>query len=105
MSLIETREKILKRTDYKGVSQLKYLYAEHTYGWGAEQLSYYISFLGGARALFLLFVLPCQSPLPPVFWVSLICRRNSDVFYPKTSNAEWKEVVKDGIGDVARANR
>ncbi|KAF8638311.1 hypothetical protein AX17_002331 [Amanita inopinata Kibby_2008] len=41
-----------------GIFQLKYLYAEHTYGWGAEQLSYYISFLGGARALYLLFLLP-----------------------------------------------
>lgn len=42
----------------QSVYQLKYLYAEHTYGWGAEQLGYYISFLGGTRALFLLFVLP-----------------------------------------------
>ncbi|KAF8896306.1 major facilitator superfamily-domain-containing protein [Infundibulicybe gibba] len=41
-----------------GIYQLKYLYAEHVYGWGAEQLSYYISFIGGARAVFLLFLLP-----------------------------------------------
>ncbi|KAF8626991.1 hypothetical protein AX15_004579 [Amanita polypyramis BW_CC] len=42
----------------QGVYQLKYLYAEYTYGWGAEELSYYISFLGGVRVLFLLFMLP-----------------------------------------------
>lgn len=47
--------------------QLKYLYAEHTYGWGAERLSYYISFLGGTRVLFLLFVLPCQLFLEDVW--------------------------------------
>ncbi|RDB26264.1 putative membrane protein C14C4.07 [Hypsizygus marmoreus] len=41
-----------------GVHQVKYLYAEHVYGWGAEQLSYYISFIGGARAMFLLFLMP-----------------------------------------------
>ncbi|KAK0204888.1 major facilitator superfamily domain-containing protein [Desarmillaria ectypa] len=41
-----------------GIYQLKYLYAVHVYGWGAEQLSYYISFLGGARAAFLLLLLP-----------------------------------------------
>ncbi|PFH53010.1 hypothetical protein AMATHDRAFT_118707, partial [Amanita thiersii Skay4041] len=41
-----------------GLYQLKYLYAEHIYSWGAEQLSYYISFMGGARALYLLFLLP-----------------------------------------------
>ncbi|KAF9003998.1 hypothetical protein BDQ17DRAFT_1424961 [Cyathus striatus] len=42
----------------QGIYQLKYLYAEHVYGWGAEQLSYYISFISGARATFLLFLLP-----------------------------------------------
>ncbi|KAF9449523.1 MFS general substrate transporter [Macrolepiota fuliginosa MF-IS2] len=41
-----------------GLYQLKYLYAEHVYGWGAEQLSWYISFLGGMRAVALLLVLP-----------------------------------------------
>ncbi|KAF8071918.1 major facilitator superfamily domain-containing protein [Lyophyllum atratum] len=41
-----------------GVHQVKYLYAEHVYGWGAEQLSYYISFLSGARATFLLVLCP-----------------------------------------------
>ena len=37
---------------------MKYLYARHIYGWNAEQLSYYISFMGGSRAMFLLFLLP-----------------------------------------------
>ncbi|KAF5359873.1 hypothetical protein D9756_003450 [Leucocoprinus leucothites] len=41
-----------------GLYQLKYLYAEHVYGWGAEQLSWYISYLGGVRAIALLLVLP-----------------------------------------------
>ncbi|EGN98789.1 hypothetical protein SERLA73DRAFT_160454 [Serpula lacrymans var. lacrymans S7.3] len=41
-----------------GVFQIKYLYAEHVYGWAAEKLSYYISFMGGVRALNLLIVLP-----------------------------------------------
>ncbi|RDX44016.1 hypothetical protein OH76DRAFT_1541666 [Lentinus brumalis] len=41
-----------------GIFQIKYLYAEHVYGWGAEQLSYYISTMGFARALYLLFLLP-----------------------------------------------
>ncbi|KAF9468039.1 major facilitator superfamily domain-containing protein [Collybia nuda] len=45
-----------------GVHQVKYLYAEHVYEWGAEQLSYYISFIGGARAVFLLFLLPAFKP-------------------------------------------
>jgi len=40
--------------------QLKYLYAEHIYGWRAEQLSNYISFLGITRAIFLLLLLPCK---------------------------------------------
>ena len=37
---------------------MKYLYARHTYQWDTEQLSYYISTLGGFRAIFLLFLLP-----------------------------------------------
>ncbi|KAH9848455.1 major facilitator superfamily domain-containing protein [Lenzites betulinus] len=41
-----------------GLFQIKYLYAEHIYGWGAEQLSYYISAMGFSRALHLLFILP-----------------------------------------------
>ncbi|KAI0326045.1 hypothetical protein GY45DRAFT_161821 [Cubamyces sp. BRFM 1775] len=41
-----------------GLFQLKYLYAEHVYAWGAEQLSYYISFMGFSRALHLLLILP-----------------------------------------------
>ncbi|TDL13955.1 hypothetical protein BD410DRAFT_903178, partial [Rickenella mellea] len=41
-----------------GIFQLKYLYAEHVYGWDAQQLSYYISLAGGLRAVHLLFLLP-----------------------------------------------
>ncbi|KAJ4477211.1 major facilitator superfamily domain-containing protein [Lentinula aciculospora] len=41
-----------------GVYQIKYLYVVHTYNWAADQLSYYISYLGGLRALGLLFLLP-----------------------------------------------
>ncbi|KAK7061271.1 MFS general substrate transporter [Favolaschia claudopus] len=41
-----------------GLYQIKYLYGSHTYDWGPEQLSYYISFMGGGRALFLLIVFP-----------------------------------------------
>jgi len=41
-----------------GLFQIKYLYAEHVYGWNAEKLSYYISFVGGARAIHLLFITP-----------------------------------------------
>jgi MFS family permease len=46
----------------KGLFQIKFLYATHMYGWGAEQLSYYISFIGVAMAVWLLVVLPCTSP-------------------------------------------
>ncbi|KZT06143.1 MFS general substrate transporter [Laetiporus sulphureus 93-53] len=41
-----------------GIFQIKYLYAEHIYGWGAEQLSYYISTMGAARTLYLLVLMP-----------------------------------------------
>jgi len=41
-----------------GLLQIKFLYATHMYGWGAEQLSYYISFLSVAMAAWLLVILP-----------------------------------------------
>ncbi|KAJ8072424.1 hypothetical protein PM082_015983 [Marasmius tenuissimus] len=41
-----------------GVFQTKYLYAGHIYSWAADQLSYYISFAGGMRAVATLFLLP-----------------------------------------------
>ncbi|KAJ7773321.1 major facilitator superfamily-domain-containing protein [Mycena metata] len=41
-----------------GLYQIKYLYGGHVYGWGPEQLSYYISLLGSTRAAFLLFAFP-----------------------------------------------
>ena len=37
---------------------MKWLYGRHTYGWSTEQLSYYISLMGGSRTIFLLFLLP-----------------------------------------------
>lgn len=44
-----------------GLFQVKYLYAEHVYEWAAEQLSYYIAFMGADRAFYLLVPLPCES--------------------------------------------
>ncbi|KAI0956492.1 hypothetical protein AcV7_006879 [Taiwanofungus camphoratus] len=41
-----------------GIFQLKYLYAEHLYGWGAKQLSYYISAMGASRTTYLLVLMP-----------------------------------------------
>ncbi|KAJ7067798.1 major facilitator superfamily domain-containing protein [Mycena amicta] len=41
-----------------GLYQIKYLYGSHVYSWTPEQLSYYISFMGGGRALFLLVAFP-----------------------------------------------
>lgn len=46
-----------------GVFGVKYLYAEHIYGWTAEKLSYYISFVGAIRASYLLLFFPCKSYL------------------------------------------
>ncbi|KAH9034417.1 major facilitator superfamily domain-containing protein [Lactarius hengduanensis] len=52
-----------------GVFQVKYLYAEHVFGWGAEQLGYYISFVSNVRALHTLLLMPfiisCFKPSPP----------------------------------------
>ena len=60
----------------QGIFQIKYLYAEHVYEWGAEQvcktrvlhnrgliasifqLSYYITFMGAVRCIHLLFIMP-----------------------------------------------
>jgi len=41
-----------------GIFQIKYLYAEHVYEWGAEQLSYYITLMGAVRCVHLLFIMP-----------------------------------------------
>ncbi|KIY44054.1 hypothetical protein FISHEDRAFT_67751 [Fistulina hepatica ATCC 64428] len=41
-----------------GIFQIRYLYAEHVYGWGGEPLSYFISFMSGSRAICLLFIMP-----------------------------------------------
>ncbi|EKM57891.1 uncharacterized protein PHACADRAFT_251794 [Phanerochaete carnosa HHB-10118-sp] len=41
-----------------GIFQIKYLYAEHVYEWGAEQLSYYITLMGAVRCIYLLLIMP-----------------------------------------------
>ncbi|KAI9510741.1 MFS general substrate transporter [Russula earlei] len=41
-----------------GVFQLKYLYAEHVFRWDAEQMGYYVSFIGAVRALHGLLLMP-----------------------------------------------
>ncbi|KAG8834571.1 hypothetical protein FRC17_008240 [Serendipita sp. 399] len=40
--------------------QLKYLYAEHVFSWDAERLGYYISYMGFARAITLLVLVPSE---------------------------------------------
>ncbi|CAE6411238.1 unnamed protein product [Rhizoctonia solani] len=40
------------------IYSVKFLYAQHAFGWGGEQLSYYISFMGCIRALNLIVILP-----------------------------------------------
>ncbi|KAI0030125.1 major facilitator superfamily domain-containing protein [Vararia minispora EC-137] len=41
-----------------GIFQIKYLFAEHVYGWDSEQLSYYVTYAGGLRAMNMLFLMP-----------------------------------------------
>jgi len=41
-----------------GVFQMKPLYAEHVFGWDAEQLGYYISFVAAVRAFHTLLLMP-----------------------------------------------
>jgi MFS family permease len=41
-----------------GIFQIKYLYAQHIYGWGSEELSMYIFLAGGLRAFTLLVLVP-----------------------------------------------
>src|SRR5258708_19645988 len=45
---------------------MKYLYATHTYGWGVRKLSYYMTLMGGLKALFLLLLLPCEQIYMPL---------------------------------------
>lgn len=51
---------LLVYTLSSGLFQVKYLYAEHVYDWAADQLSYYIAFMGTVRAFYLLVPLPCE---------------------------------------------
>ncbi|KAF7354836.1 MFS general substrate transporter [Mycena sanguinolenta] len=60
----------------QGLYQVKYLYGTHVYGWDPVELSYYISFMGGGRAVFLLFALP---------WVIARFKPKSNI--PKTQPA------------------
>lgn len=62
-----------------GIFQLKYLYAEHIYDWAAEQLSYYISFMGACRAWHLLVFLPCESTFWSHFSVLMISSPSFEV--------------------------
>ncbi|KAG9107233.1 hypothetical protein FRC07_008666 [Ceratobasidium sp. 392] len=41
------------------IYSVKLLYAEHVFGWGPRQLSYYLSLMGALRALNLIVILPC----------------------------------------------
>lgn len=40
------------------IYSVKFLYAEHVFGWGAAELSYYLSYMGTVRALNLLVIMP-----------------------------------------------
>ncbi|CEL55849.1 putative membrane protein C14C4,07 OS=Schizosaccharomyces pombe (strain 972 / ATCC 24843) GN=SPAC14C4.07 PE=1 SV=1 [Rhizoctonia solani AG-1 IB] len=40
------------------IYSVKFLYAQHAFGWGGEELSYYISYMGAFRALNLIVILP-----------------------------------------------
>ncbi|KAG9073728.1 hypothetical protein FS749_014737, partial [Ceratobasidium sp. UAMH 11750] len=40
------------------IYSVKFLYAEHVFGWGPAELSYYLSFMGALRALNLIVILP-----------------------------------------------
>ncbi|CAE6434870.1 unnamed protein product [Rhizoctonia solani] len=40
------------------IYSVKFLYAQHAFGWGSEELSYYISYMGALRALNLIVILP-----------------------------------------------
>ncbi|KZV68277.1 hypothetical protein PENSPDRAFT_582643 [Peniophora sp. CONT] len=41
-----------------GLFQIKYLFAEHMYDWDSETLAYYVSYVGGVRAINMLFIMP-----------------------------------------------
>lgn len=41
-----------------GLFQIKYLFAEHMYDWDSETLAYYVSYVGGVRAVNMLFIMP-----------------------------------------------
>jgi MFS family permease len=43
-----------------GIFQIKYLYAQHVFGWGGEELSLYIFLVGNMRAVTLLVLVPSE---------------------------------------------
>lgn len=51
---------------------MMYLYGRHVYEWSVEQLSYYISFMGVSRAIFLLFLLPGTLYLDFMFSIPML---------------------------------
>ncbi|KAF8490146.1 MFS general substrate transporter [Russula emetica] len=63
-----------------GVFQMKPLYAEHVFGWDAEQLGYYISFVAAVRAFHTLLLTVCH-----VFVISTF---NPSSRVPSTSLAQ-----------------
>jgi len=84
-----------------GVFQMKYLYARHIYGWNAEQLSYYISFMGGSRAMFLLFLLPMLiSFFKPKLFPSVQKGKGKT---PVLSNSNHNGATDSGSGIATRA--
>ncbi|KAI0353780.1 MFS general substrate transporter [Trametes cingulata] len=80
-----------------GVFQIKYIYAEHVYSWGAEQLSYYISFMGFSRAIHLLFLLP--------FLIAMFKPRPKVPQVSASSDGQPKKTAKPTPAALAREMR
>ncbi|OSC98523.1 MFS general substrate transporter [Trametes coccinea BRFM310] len=80
-----------------GLFQLKYLYAENIYKWGAEQLSYYISFMGFARAVHLLLVLP--------FLITTFKPKPSSIQTAASMTAQSKKSSKKSFSALAKEMR
>ncbi|CDO77818.1 hypothetical protein BN946_scf184722.g10 [Trametes cinnabarina] len=80
-----------------GLFQLKYLYAENIYKWGAEQLSYYISFMGFSRAIHLLLILP--------FLIATFKPKPKQVKSGAASIAQPKKPAKQTPGALAKEMR
>ncbi|EIN14738.1 MFS general substrate transporter [Punctularia strigosozonata HHB-11173 SS5] len=68
-----------------GLFQIKYLYAEHAFEWGAEQLSIYITIAAGVRMVYTLLVMP--------FFIS--------TFKPKPAKITSESLAKEMAFDLA----